>query len=103
MQTRADTHRRIRNVRVAMADCLWSLDSATAEAEIRYWLPHYSGRPRRARTLYYQGFSCIFDGTEKDLRPKIVDWPDLVHNNDHSFCNRLGAEAKRLEIDGLVT
>lgn len=80
-----------------------SLDSATAEAEMRHWLPSYSGRPRRSRTLYYHRFSCIFDGTEKDLRPKIADWPDLVHDNDYSFCNRLGAEARRLKIDGLAT
>ena len=80
-----------------------SLDPATAEAEMRHWLPRYSGRPRQPRTLYYHRFSCTFDGTEKDLRPKIADWPDLVHDNDYSFCNRLGAEAKRLEIDGLVT
>lgn len=80
-----------------------SLDSATAEAEIRHWLPRYSGTPRQPRTLYYHRFSCTFDGTEKDLRPKLTDWPDLVHDTDYSFCNRLGAEAKRLEIDGMVT
>ena len=80
-----------------------SLDPATAEAEMRHWLPRYSGRPCQPRTLYYHSFSCTFDGTEKDLRPKVADWPDLVHDNDYSFCNRLGAEAKRLEIDGLVT
>ena len=70
---------------------------------MRHWLPRYSGRPRQPRTLYYHSFSCTFDGTEKDLRPKVADWPDLVHDNDYSFCNRLDAEAKRLEIDGLVT
>lgn len=80
-----------------------SLDSATAEAEVRYWFPRYSGTPRNPRTAYYQRFSCTFDGIEKDLRPKITDWPDLVHDSDYSFCNQLGAEASRLEIDGVVT
>ena len=80
-----------------------SLDSATAEAEMRYWFPRYSGRPQHPRTAYYRRFSCTFDGIEKDLRAKISDWPDLVHDNDYSFCNQLGAEARRLEVDGLVT
>ena len=44
-----------------------------------------------------------FDGVEKDLRPKVEEWPDLVHDSDYSFCNQIGAEARRLEIDGLVT
>ena len=80
-----------------------SLDSATAEAEMRYWFPRYSGRPQHPRTAYYRRFSCTFDGIEKDLRTKISEWPDLVHDNDYSFCNQLGAEARRLEVDGLVT
>ena len=80
-----------------------SLDAETAEAEIRHWLPRFIGRPRNPRTAYYQRFSCTFDGVEKDLRPKIEDWPDLVHDSDYSFCNQLGAEARSLHIDGLVT
>ncbi len=27
----------------------------------------------------------------------------MVHESDYTFCNELGAEAKRLEIDALVT
>ena len=80
-----------------------SLDPATADVEIRYWFPRYSGRPWSPRTAYYRRFSCTFDGIEKDLRDKIADWPDLIHDSDYSFCNQLGAEAKRLEIGGLVT
>ena len=80
-----------------------SLDAATAEAEIRYWFPRYSAKPQIPRTAYYQGFTCTFDGVEKDLRPKIREWPDLVHDSDYTLCNQLGAEAKRSEIDGLVT
>jgi len=80
-----------------------SLDSATAETEVRYWLPRYVGKPQHPRTAYYRRFSCTFDGIEKDLRAKVSDWPDLIHDNDYSFCNQLGAEARRLEVDGLVT
>jgi len=80
-----------------------SLDTATAEAEMRHWLPCYGGRPETPRTMYYQRFSCTFDGVEKDLRPKVEEWPDLVHDIDYSFCNQIGAEARRLEVDGLVT
>ena len=44
----------------------------------------------------------MFDGVEKDLRPKAREWPDLVHDSDYSFCNQLGAEARAPGIDGLV-
>ena len=80
-----------------------SLDAATAEAEIGYWFPRYGAKPQIPRTAYYQGFTCTFDGVEKDLRPRIQEWPDLVHKSNYTFCNQLGAEAKVLEIDGLVT
>ena len=80
-----------------------SLDTSTAEAEIRYWFPRYGGRSEHHRTAYYLQFSCIFDGIEKDLRPKIEAWPDLVHDKDYSFCNQLGSEAMHIELDGLVT
>ena len=30
-------------------------------------------------------------------------WPDLTHESDYTFCNRLGVDAKRLNVDGLVT
>ena len=44
----------------------------------------------------------MFTGVEKDLRGKLDDWPDLVAD-DYAFCNRIGAEARELGIDGLVT
>ncbi len=80
-----------------------SLNKATAKAEMRYWLPRYCGRPTRPRPAFYQQFSCTFGGIEKDLRPKIGEWPHLVHEHDYSFCNQLGAEAVKLKIDGLLT
>ena len=80
-----------------------SLDLTTAEAEVRHWFPQFSGQPNGSRTGYYQRFSCQFDGIEIDLRPKIDQWPDLVHDTDYTFCNQLGAEAERSEVDAFLT
>lgn len=79
-----------------------SLDAQTAEAEIRYWFPFFSGKPTRQRTAYYSRFECDYDGLTKDLRPKAHQWPELVHDNDYQFCNELGAEAVQLGLDGLL-
>ena len=73
-----------------------SLSSETAEAEVRHWAPTVMGRPRQPRTTYYWLFRCTFEGVEKDLRPQIQTWPDLVHDDDYTLCNRLGAEAVEL-------
>lgn len=80
-----------------------SLDSETAEAEIRHWAPRFMGRPERPRTAYYCRFRCTFKGVEKDLRPQIGTWPNLTHDSDYTFCNQLGAEAVELGLDGLTT
>lgn len=77
-----------------------SLDPETADEEIRYWFPRYG--PRKARTGFYSRLACSFSGLEKDLRAKVVEWPELTHESDYSFCNRLGAEAQQLDVDGLV-
>ena len=80
-----------------------ALAMETAQAEVAYWFGKvYAGRPQSARTAYYQSFRCTFEGLEKDLRPKKQDWPDLVHDSDYSFCNRLGAEAREQGVDGLI-
>ena len=80
-----------------------ALELATAEAEVEHWFPAFAGTPGRPRTAYYQRLCCTFDGLEKDLHPKQADWPELVRDDDYTFCNRLGAEALRSELDGLVT
>lgn len=79
-----------------------SLEPETAEAEVGHWLPVVMGRPRAVRTMYYRRLECTLSGREKDLRTKVPEWPDLVHEADYTFCNRLGAEARRLDLDGLV-
>lgn len=80
-----------------------SFDAPTVEAEVKHWLPSYIGQPRSPRTVYYQRFSCTFDGVEKDLRSKIKDWPRLMDGSDYTFCNRIGVEASTLKVDALVT
>lgn len=80
-----------------------ALDPATAKAEVAHWFKKsFGGRPQGQRSAYYQGFTCLFEGQEKDLRDKLSAWPELVHDSDYTFCNRIGAEAVRLELDGLV-
>ena len=80
-----------------------ALDPTTAEAEVAHWFrKDFGGRPQGQRSAYYQCFTCLFEGEEKDLRGKQSEWPDLVHDSDYTFCNRIGAEAVRLELDGLV-
>ena len=77
-----------------------ALEADTAEAEIRYWHPKKSTRPR---TAYYTRFVCDFSGQTKDLRPMRTKWPELTHDSDYRFCNALGAEAKVSALDGLLT
>ena len=78
-----------------------SLEAATAEAEIRYWIPRFIDQSDGPRTVWYSGFACDFNGTVKDLRRKQADWPALTHD-DYGFCNRLGKEAVAEELDGLL-
>lgn len=80
-----------------------SLESATTEAEVKHWAPTFLGGPGQPRTQYRWLFRCTFAGLEKDVRPQTETWPDLVHHRDYTFCNRLGAEAVQLGLDGLVT
>lgn len=79
-----------------------SLDAATAEAEIRHWLPRIVGQPNTRRTIWYYRFACDFNGMVKDLRRKQTPWPDLTHDSDYGFCNQLGKEAVAEELDGLL-
>ena len=80
-----------------------SLDAETAQAEVRHWGPSVLAKPSQPRTAYYRLFHCMFHGVAKDLRPCREAWADLVHKTDYAFCNRIGAEAIQLGLDGLVT
>lgn len=68
---------------------------------MRHWFPGSLGQPAETRTIYYQRFSCVFSGTEKDLRPQASEWAGLIAD-DYAFCNDLGAEARQLGLDGLI-
>lgn len=80
-----------------------SREVRTAEAEVRHWIPKYSRGLADPHTSWYTRFACDFDGAAKDLRPKKREWPELVHDHDYRFCNGLGAEARAMSLDGLVT
>lgn len=100
---RAKLHRKTRFSDGSFPVFYSALAAETANAEMAYWFQKdYAGKPPGNRTAYYQGFHCTFEGLEKDLRSKMLDWPDLVHDSDYSFCNRLGAEAAEQGVDGLV-
>ena len=80
-----------------------SMEAPTAEAEIKHWFStQVSGKPTHERTAWYRRFSYQFNGDVKDLRPQQTEWPDLTHDNDYQFCNRLGAEAVAASLDGLL-
>ena len=80
-----------------------SLELATAETEVRHHMcTGFSGKPDRRRVAWFQCFKCHFDGYVKDLRTKQEEWPDLTHKNDYGFCNKIGAEAQKASLDGLL-
>ncbi len=82
----------------------FSLEPETAEAEARHWFrKNFAGKPSGDRIAWYSRFTCDFRGDTKDLRPMQTRWPDLTHENDYTFCIRLGAEAVRENLDGLLT
>ena len=80
-----------------------SLEMETAEAEVEFWFLKNISEPTKRRTAYYSRLSCRFDGSIKDLRSALTNWPDLVDDSDYSFCNSVGAEAMTSGLDGLVT
>lgn len=80
-----------------------SREIRTAEAEVRHRVPKYSSGLPGPHTSWYTRFACDFNGAAKDLRPKKREWPQLVHDHDYRFCNGLGAEARAMNLDGLLT
>ena len=80
-----------------------SLEPETAKVEMQHRFLKDVSKPTKPRTAYYFRFSCNFDGSIKDVRPRLVDWPDLTHDSEYGFCNRLGAEAVATGLDGLLT
>ena len=67
-----------------------SLDTTTAEAEIRYWFPRfceYAGSPRPA---YYHRFRCTFRGT---VRPEHRRDDRAVMTGRHAVSSRRRSRA----------
>ena len=80
-----------------------ALEVETALAEVRHHFTNrFAGKPDGERVARYQCFVCDFTGSVKDLRPKRNAWPDLTHGSDYGLCNRLGAEAKQNQLQGLL-
>ena len=80
-----------------------ALELGTANVEVEYWFRKTIGSPKEPRTGHYLRFSCNFNGTAKDLRSKKKEWTNLTNPHDYSFCNKLGAEALEIGIDGFLT
>lgn len=80
-----------------------SLESQTADAEIKHWVPIILGKTKNPRTIFYRRIRCKFNGLVKDLRSKQGDWPNLTHDSSYCFCNRLGTEARESNIDAFLT
>ena len=77
-----------------------SLDAATAEAEIRYWFPRYGAKPKSLGLRMIRVLLVHLMALRKTSGPRLRNGLDLVHDSDYKFCNQIGAEAKRSEIDG---
>ena len=78
-----------------------ALEQDTSEKEVCHrYVKAAIGDPSKRRTAFYARFNCRFRGEAKDLRPKLDEWPLLVHDSDYSFCQNLGREAVEMKIDG---
>lgn len=81
-----------------------SLEFETAECEVKYHLSKFVSNPNKLLTAYYTPLKCTFEGEEKDLRPKVGEWPELLDDSHHyEFCNQIGEEAVKLKLDGILT
>lgn len=79
-----------------------SLEPETAVAEIQHWFSLRMGNPKHSRIAHYGRIMCIFKGVVKDLRTMQEHWPELIHDSDYGFCNRLGAEAVESNLDAFL-
>ena len=100
--------RSVRSVRTRFSDGSFpvlyaSKEAQTAKAEIMHSFGRrFSGRPAGMRRVWYMRYTFEFVGEVKDLRPKLAEWPALIHDSDYGFCNKLGSEAKAAALHGLL-
>ena len=80
-----------------------SLEIRTAECETVSWATRsYFGQPTSDRQLHYAELNCEFVGNVKDLTVSESLRAKLIAPRDYGYCNRLGADAARRGLDGLV-
>ena len=78
-----------------------ALEVETAEAEVR----HHARRTLLVgapEVVYFLAFTCVFEGSAKDLRRIQSEFPELVDKDSYEFCNRIGKEARTGRLDGLL-
>jgi hypothetical protein len=74
----------------------------TAQLESAHHYGRKAAGDREARRgVYYSIVRCNFEGRVIDLRPKLLEWPNLV-SEDYAFCVQLGLEAQTLRLDGFL-
>ena len=87
-----------------------TLEEATATIEVSHHYEkkskcHYAanaaGQSANPRDVYYSLVHCKFSGETIDLRPKLVEWPNLV-SDDYRFCHGLGEEASKTMLDAFL-
>lgn len=86
-----------------------ALERETSIEEALYWNYRYVYRPMLARAtkpIVADRRMLIADCEAQktvDLRPLEKDFPNLVHDNDYSLCQALGAHAVATSIDAFLT
>jgi hypothetical protein len=53
--------------------------------------------------VHYSVVRCRFSGDVVDLRPKLAEWPELISDDDYTFCNGLGKEANDGGLGGFLS
>jgi hypothetical protein len=84
-----------------------AIELETAREEVKYHCLGYAiTNSSSDRSVYYNQISCELDGkTIIDLRPHIANMPYLIKDKEDGYkdCNRIGREAKGMDLDGLLT
>lgn len=57
----------------------------------------------RRGAVHYSVVRCRFSGDVVDLRPKLAEWPELISDDDYTFCNGLGKEANDGGLGGFLS
>jgi hypothetical protein len=80
-----------------------ALELETARAEVEYHMRHSFGG---YSPVYFCEVSCDFEGSVKELRDRIHEFPFLIANKEdggYDRCNEVGREAVAEHLGGLLT